>query len=901
MKKIISPLLALGMCITPVSTLLMVQPSWGQVQSSKAQQAERLLKQGRQQTQQQQHQQAIQTLQQVLTLARELQDKKLEALALNDLGFNHNRIGERQQALEYYNQSLPLYRSVGDRTGEATTLSNIGLVYSDLGQKQEALKYYNQSLPLSRAVGDRTGEAITLNNIGGVYNDLGDKQEALKFYNQSLPLSRSVGDRTGVATTLNNIGRVYDDLGQKQEALKYLSQSLPLRRALGDRTGEATTLNNIGGVYDDLGQKQEALKFYNQSLPLSRSVGDRTGVATTLNNIGGVYFDLGQKQKALEYFNQSLPLSRSVGDRSLEATTLNNIGRVYSALGQKQEALKYLNQSLPLRRSVGDPTGVATTLNNIGKVYDDLGQKQEALKYLNQSLPLSRAVGDRSGEAVILGNIGGLYRDTNRPTDAISYLEKSVKITLELRQGLQRQYRQKFLQAKDGGVTTLVNILIDQKQYDKAFEWVNLFTTAELADYTRLINAKVANPQVQQALDKWNRQNQQLEALRQKLQDNFSEDLSGQVRQLEAQVYKDAKRISQDFPEVAELFETTPTDIKKLKSSIPIGTVVVQPVLLNNSIAIFVLTKDRLNVVKTPIDASKFDQLLTQYSKQVQNEGDDSYIETGSSPLYDILIRPVEKEIQALSPKELSIIAGGKLRYLPFETLYDKQKQEFLIKKYPVNYLTRISTRSLESPEAQKLVRQQQTVLAFGNPVPREPQNLPGAEEEVKNITQLFPTSQAYLGNDATLNNFKTYASRFPLLHLATHGCFQNEDCKKLNLKKNTLLFADTQFDIANAALLGLQGTQLLTLSACQTAQATNSSGEGIGGVAYIFERAGAKAVMAALWAVNDKATQSLMIEFYRNIKQGMSKGEALQKAKLKQIERHPYYWSPFVLIGDAR
>ena len=97
------------------------------------------------------------------------------------------------------------------------------------------------------------------------------------------------------------------------------------------------------------------------------------------------------------------------------------------------------------------------------------------------------------------------------------------------------------------------------------------------------------------------------------------------------------------------------------------------------------------------------------------------------------------------------------------------------------------------------------------------------------------------------------------------------------------------------------QGTQLLTLSACQTAQETNSGREGIVGVAYIFERAGAKAVMAGLWAVDDKATQNLMIEFYKNIKQGMSKGEALQKAKLKQIDRHPYYWSPFVLIGDAR
>ncbi len=91
------------------------------------------------------------------------------------------------------------------------------------------------------------------------------------------------------------------------------------------------------------------------------------------------------------------------------------------------------------------------------------------------------------------------------------------------------------------------------------------------------------------------------------------------------------------------------------------------------------------------------------------------------------------------------------------------------------------------------------------------------------------------------------------------------------------------------------------SLSACQTAKEANSNGEEISGVAYIFERAGAKAVMASLWDADDEAAKQLMIQFYENLQQGMSKGEALRQAKLKQIHRHPYFWSPFVLIGDAR
>ncbi|MEH2268508.1 MAG: CHAT domain-containing tetratricopeptide repeat protein [Nostoc sp.] len=869
MKKIITSLLAVGVCLTPITVMLMAQPTWGQTQNSRSQEAQKLLQQGIMLTQQQEHQQAIQILEQVLTIAQELKDQKREATALLGLGFNYDRLGEKQKALDFYNQALPLKRAVGDRSGEATTLNNIGKVYNDLGEKQKALDFYNQALPLRRAVGDRSGEATTLNNIGAVYDDLGEKQKALDFYNQALFL----------------------------------------KSAVGDRYGEATTLNNIGKVYNALGEKQKALDFYNQALPLRRTVGDRSGEADTLNNIGEVYFALGEKQKALDFYNQALPLRCAVGDDSGEGITLNNIGQVYDNLREKQKALDFYNQALPLRCAVGDRSGQAATLNNIGKVYSDLGEKQKALDFYNQALPLRRAVGDRSGEAVTLGNIGVLFQNTNRPTEAITNLQQSLQISLEMRRGLQRENRQKFLQENSVYATALVDVLINQKKYAQAFEWVNVFTTADLADYTRFINAKVANPEAQQSLDNWSKKNKQLEALRQQLQDNSSENLPQQIRQLEAQVYSEAETISRRFPEVAELFETTPADIKNLTSFIPTGTVVVQPVLLTNvrdmpnNIAFFIFTKGELSIIKKSIDPTKFNKLISDYLKQVQDDSDSDYFETGGE-LYDILIRPVEDKIKALSPKQLSIIATGELRHLPFETLYDNKTKQFLIEKYPVNYLTRISNNSLQSPGMQNAVsRKPQAVLAFGNPVTSDPQNLPGAEAEVTKIKEILPDSEVYINKKATLENFRSQALRFSFLHLATHGCFQTEDCKKVKLKNNTLLFADKPLDIADAALLGLQGTQLITLSACQTAVDTNLNSTGITGVAYIFERAGAKAVMASLWAVDDEATQELMVYFYQNLKQGMTKGEALQKAKLKLIadHRHPFYWSPFVLIGDAR
>lgn len=413
----------------------------------------------------------------------------------------------------------------------------------------------------------------------------------------------------------------------------------------------------------------------------------------------------------------------------------------------------------------------------------------------------------------------------------------------------------------------------------------------------------MANPEAQVAIDEWNGQNQQLQFLRQRLQAKFSEDLARQIRTLEAQVIQKGETIARRFPEAADLFETTPTDLAQLKASIPAGTTVIQPVLLTNvrnvpnTIAFFILTRDKLTVIQTPIDPKAFDALLTTTAQQLNNRFDDQYV-PNLAKLYDLLIRPIEAQIQATNPKQISIIATGKLRYLPFEALYDSKTDQYLLQKYPVSYLTRLSTRSLA---AKPTTTAPKRILALGNPVDKAPLALPGAETEVKSIVQILPGSEAMLGSMATLAAFKVQSLRFSLLHLATHGCFQKGGCPKLGLEANTILFADQRFNIADAALLGLQNTDLITLSACQTALETNSNGEEIAGLAYLFERAGAKATIASLWSAEDKTTQAIMVQFYENLKQGMSKGEALRQAKLSQIDSHPFFWAPFVLIGNAR
>ena len=847
-------------------------------------------------------------------------DLRQEADQLRQEGFELFQSGTLegyQGALGKLQQALKLYQQLDSKSEQALVLTGLGRIYDDLGEKQKALDYYQQALPIVRAVGDRKGEAATLYNFGAVYDDLGENQKALDYYQQALPLLQAEGDRTGEATTLNNIGRVYSALGENQKALDYYQQALPLSRAVGGAEGtqsarsqEATTLNGIGAVYAGLGEKQKALDYYQQALPLRRAVGDRKGEATTLSNIGVVYGDLGEKQKALDYYQQALPLRRAVGDRSGEATTLNNIGVVYEALGEKQKALDYFQQSLPLRRSVGDREGEAITLSNIGSVYGNLGEKQKALDYFQQSLPVSRAVGDRSGEATTLSNIGLIYRDQGKPESAIDSLEKSANLILELRRGVSRSLRATFLESEQGTSIALVDLLIRQNSPQKAFEWANLSTTFDLVDYERLAGTEgqVKNPVANQAYQEWKAQARQLEALRQELQTNFSDTLSRQVRQQEAALNEQAEILVEKYPELADLLEITPTDLAQLQANLPANTTLLQPVLLtgrNNvehTVALFILTRTTLKVQQVPVPKD-LNERLQRYASQL--ESDLEIVDRPlSSQLYDLLIRPIEAQI---APNQtLAIIATGALQRIPFETLYDSQTQQYLLQKYPIHYLTRLSK---VQPQPTPKVNNP-SVLVFANPRPTQVE-LIGTEAQADFLQKTYANSQIYKHQQATLDAFLSQSPRFPILHLGTHGCFRPEGCPSLGMKPNTLLFANKrEYELKDAVKLGLQNTELITIGACETAREVD--GVGLAGLAYVWERAGAKTTLASLWNATDFVqhsqqnspklpTAAILNQFYANLQQGMTKAEALRQAKLAHIDLHPFFWAAFILIGDGQ
>jgi CHAT domain-containing protein/tetratricopeptide (TPR) repeat protein len=916
-----------------------------------------------------QNQKALDCFNEALLLWRGVGDRRGEAENLNNIGTVYDDLGQKQKALEYYNQALPLWRGVGDRRGEAETLSNIGEVYNDLGQKQKALEYYNQALPVLREVGDRSAEAATLSNIGAVYDDLGQKQKALEYYNQALPILREVGNRSGEAITLNNIGTAYDALGQKQKALEYYNQALPIRREVGNRSGEAMTLNNIGFAYNDLGEKQKALDYFNQALPIWHEVGNPRGEAYTLNNIGGTYNDLGQKQKALEYFNQALLIWREVGDRMHEAYSLNNIGAVYDALGQNQKALEYYSQALPIRREVSDRLGEAKTLSGIGLVYEHLGEKQKALDCYTQSLPLYRAVRDPLGEASTLVRMMEYWRSLQNPSLAVLFGKQAIDRFQQVRRnirGLEKEAQQSFLKSKESYYRELAELLISEGRLPEAQQVLDLLKAEEYSEFTerRGDTGSETNPvALTPTEEKSNREYEQISGeittigeewtqlhakhSRSADEENRYNELSGRLTAANQRFQGFLKTLYDSFgkgeqanAKVETINEQT-AGLQTLVGELGAGTAAVYTLVLDQKCVMMVITPATRVAREIPISKIALRGKVFAFALALAKHHAERDILAKAQDLYNVLIAPIEKDLQGAQARTLVWSLDDVLRYVPLAALYDGK--QYLVERYRNVVITTASIGNLKDKPQVGSWRG----LAMG--VSKDYDGLgelKAVPDELASVVRSdkTPGSHGPVPGTILLDDFFTETGMEtaldehpPLVHIASHYVFHVGDDTKSYLLlggKDTggQGFHLTLADLRDDQRVDFKGIELLTLSGCQTAVGSNDSdGREIDGLGITAQRKGAKAVVATLWEVDDASVGLLMATFYKLwvTTPGIKKAEALQQAQLALLHgtavpaetpqgssardssasaskqrpasqyANPYYWAPFILIGN--
>jgi CHAT domain-containing protein len=378
-----------------------------------------------------------------------------------------------------------------------------------------------------------------------------------------------------------------------------------------------------------------------------------------------------------------------------------------------------------------------------------------------------------------------------------------------------------------------------------------------------------------------------------------------------------------------------PVSLKEAQALCPDkNTVILEYSVGDSSSCLWVITQSAHQLFRLPPRKLLQEQIESfRFALLNPDQTNNEFFTRGGYSLYQKLLQPAEPYLTKKT--KLIVIPDGILNYLPFEVLLTENKGintgtpysvlPFLIKKYPVSYVQSASVlKSLLSEQSG--VRQadpgNKKLVAFGDPVyenvndtsrssSKNYQRLEYTGKEIENIASLFKKGNAdiYLRGDATEENIKREGElkKFNYVHFATHGFIDEAkpDLSSLVLTQDNNSEEDGFLQATEIFNLNLNA-DLVVLSACQTGLGKLIRGEGMVGLTRAFMYAGTPSVLVSLWSVKDASTATLMTDFYKNlIKEKLSKTEALRKAQLSMLGdekfAHPFYWAPFVIVGDWR
>jgi CHAT domain-containing protein len=343
-------------------------------------------------------------------------------------------------------------------------------------------------------------------------------------------------------------------------------------------------------------------------------------------------------------------------------------------------------------------------------------------------------------------------------------------------------------------------------------------------------------------------------------------------------------------------------DVAAVQRRLEPGEALLEYVVGPNAVVAFVLTSRGLNVKYTPLQENELAARISLLRDLVRHPGDARW-QKPATRLSATLIEPLERAGWLDGLKRLYIVPHGALSALPFNLLpLAAGRDELLVDRYTIAYL----------PSAAALLRELPATAIAPTLLAVAPARggLRHASEEARAIDALFrPNARALVGSEATEGRFKQLAGGFRMLHLATHGYFNDFSPLLSGLELEPDRANDGMLRVHEILDLPLQA-RLVTLSACDTALASgyfaaSPAGDGFIGISRAFLAAGSASVMATLWQVDDRASVALMKQFYTRLNTAGAGGSAA--AALASTQRamrhsaqlaHPYYWAAYVVLG---
>lgn len=819
------------------------------------------------------------------------------------------------------------------RSLQKGAINHEGNVYQ---RTEDEIQRWLEILAACREEKDVQGEQDALDRLSSLYLDLGvqhyysgNLQQAIATYEEAKRFSEEAGQSNRAILAVSYIAYAHNDLGQYERMIELSQQALILAQEADYVFGQALNLANIGLAYLTLGDYEQAAYYSDQALSIVQTAEAQWEVsrieAYVLNDLGRASRALGDLGNAVVFHQQSAEIAHNTGTFYWETVALRDLGQAYQALGQFQLAMETYQQALALAEETGYLESRMRVLGNIANLLAQQNQPELAIAFYKQSVNLSEEI-----------------RQDLR----------------ELPQDVQKSYTETVAET----YRALADLLLQQNRVLEAQRVLDLLKVQELDDYLRGVqrNAQTESgitlrPEELEALERFNAAQSQLIELGRELleleaialEDRTSEQAE-RIRELR-QLQNDARTDFQTFLESDEIkvlitqlrqtdgatnlelseLNTLQDNLRRLEQN----AVVLYPLILEDRLELIIVTANSPPLRRTvSVSREDLNRGIAEMRSALQSPSSDAV--TPAQQLYDWLIRPIEADLEQANADTIIYAPDSQLRYIPLAALHDGN--QWLTERFRVNNITAASIDDLDNQptpeleilaaafsEGQYTVPIRDRTLSFGG--------LEYAGREVENLSQLIPQTEKRL-NEAFDSGIVLDMNDFSVVHLATHATFNPGPPED-----SFILFGDgSKATLTDIKSWNFPNVELVVLSACETAVGDMplGNGEEILGFGYLMQLAGADAAIASLWAVSDGGTQVLMNAFYGALQDGNSKAEALRQAQVALIERnfagieirdrrddgtvvavnvetglppavsnnlsHPYYWAPFILIGNG-
>lgn len=864
-------------------------------------------------------------------------------------------LGQIADDSDDWNEALSQYRKVIEQTkpGVAPPIHDLNTASSDL---RPLLQQMNSIDLLNRA-----GKALDARTaIGRILARRGNYRESDQEYQtvlDELPKLYAAGapDETELLNWLRskNAAEVKSvDVAAHRRQAGFTPDEGEQQRfdlaSLMVNSHRGTILNYRAMLLEEQNDLDNAVKAYEQANVLTTNL---VGGAFSLS---GTYVALARIERERGNYAAAKPaIEAALAEfvRNNEAWGIANMLAFKSALwrdeGRLIESKQFAEDALRIARPLGARSQTAAILRTLGRTESEIGG--EALKsseqHLREALAIWRDLGLRGHQAYTLDSLGQTLERLGRDDEALSAYVEAVGIVETLASSLSTNVSSETFNASRGNrdlYDHLIKLLIKKGRAAQALQYLERAKSKALVDALAGANVKAKDPNVTALLDEVRRQGDELRVVEKELSVELAKPeaardqtkiAAARAKLAAAQAkYLDAvEKIKRANPSYASLVAVNLTDLVELRKRLPEKTLLLEYFPTENELYIFVVKRDAEPAIRTvPIKRAALAQLVIQYREALNSASEQGVLErsargalwkddgkpdfkTDIAPikdatvkLYDALIAPAQAEVDAA--EFLVIVPAGELYYLPIHALGRATPDgslNFLIEQKRFAYLASadiLNAISSVTGSGQATQNPQYPLLALGNP----DGTLPAATEEVTTLGRIFAKANIITGRDATVSRVAQSTAGTPYIHFATHGIIDSVEPKESYL----LLAGDpgrlsVKDIVEDNYKLSFAGTRLVTLSACETNIGGFDPSAVYSSLSRAFTKAGAPTVIASLWSVNDVATKETMTVFYKELAAGQSKAESLRRAQLAVMRdprfAHPYFWAPFVVLGDWR